>query len=187
MKIVKLKQTAQRVLFLIRNKEEWMLIYFQTQTNDSCRNWKTVLTVPCVSLGDVSSSLSTWRWRMSLAIGSTCCLNIPKPWLTKWKGGRATVRSLLDSWKQNCRDFSVFFFVSKRSLWNSEDQYWLIFCSLRLTFYTRTTENSRRLPWTLLADSGTWFCCHHKKVKQHVGLWLFNGVASHAQRRGVSI
>lgn len=95
--------TEQCVLFLVWNKEEWMLIHIQTKTNDSCRNWKTVLTVPCVSLGDVSSSLSTWTWRTSPATGSICCLNIPKPWLTKWKGGRATARSLLGNWKQNCR------------------------------------------------------------------------------------
>lgn len=120
---IKIDGTEQCVLFLIWNKEEWKLIYTQTRTNDSCRNWKTVLTVPCVSLGDVSSSLSTWRWRTSPATGSTCCLNIPKPWLTKWKGGRATARSLLNGWKQNCRDFSVFLFSSNWSLWTSEDQY----------------------------------------------------------------
>lgn len=120
---IKTDSTEQCVLFLIWNKEMWKLIHIQTKTNDSCRNWKTVLTVTCVSLGDVSSSLSTWRWRTSLATGSICCLNIPKSWLTKWKGGRATARSLLDSWKQNCRDFSVFLSGSNWSLWKSEDQY----------------------------------------------------------------
>lgn len=124
-RVVKLKQTVreQHVVFVTGNPEERKLIYIQNKTNGSCRNWKLVLTVPPVSLGDANSSLNTWRWRMSLATGSICCLNIPKPWLTKWKGRRATARSLLNGWKQNCRDFSVFLFSSNWSWWKSEDQY----------------------------------------------------------------
>lgn len=125
---IKIDGTEQCMLFLIWNKEEWMLIYIQTKTNDSCRNWNTILTVPFLSLGDVSSSLSTWRWRTSPATGNICCLHIPKPWLTKWKGGRATARSLLDNWKQNCRllCLSLWLKLTTVEIWRSVLTYFLL-------------------------------------------------------------